>query len=146
VTASIRRRLTKEIMDLQEFASLFTGISLPVNLRHRLESNLSKPEGDVEARWVHRLIDHYTFLPDQIACGVAAGGGRNAATSAVFADIVVYRDKQKKEPFIVIEVKKPHTNAAKGLKQAESYARNLGAEYHVWSDWHSSTFLKLLGI
>jgi hypothetical protein len=35
-------------MDLQEFASLFAGISLPVALKHRLESNLTKPEGDVE--------------------------------------------------------------------------------------------------
>jgi hypothetical protein len=46
--------LIKDIIDLQEFASLFAGISLPVALKHRLESNLTKPEGDVEAKWVHR--------------------------------------------------------------------------------------------
>ena len=42
----------------------------------------------------------------------------------------------------MVEVKKPNENAYKGIKQAESYARNLGAEYHVWSDWITTHYFK----
>lgn len=129
-------------MDQIEFEDLFKDIKLTKDVRARLEKIYTQPEGDVEARWVHKLISHYMYAPQQIALQIPAGAGRNAASSAVVADIVVYRDHNKKEPFIVIEVKKPKTPALKGIKQAESYARNLGAEYHVWSDWIQSSFFK----
>jgi type I restriction enzyme M protein len=129
-------------MDIVEFETLFAEIKLSVDVKKRLLANCAKPEGDVEARWVHRLISYYMYTPNQIATGVPAGAGRNAATSSVYADIVVYRDTSRKEPFIIIEVKKPNENPYKGIKQAESYARNLGAEYHVWSDFINSNFFK----
>jgi type I restriction enzyme M protein len=129
-------------MNTVEFENLFADIKLPSDVKNRLLTNCQKPEGDVEARWVHRLVTHYMYRPNQIATGVPAGAGRNAATNSVFADIVVYRDTNRKEPFIVIEVKKPKENPTKGVKQAESYARNLGAEYHVWSDWLQSKYYK----
>ena len=129
-------------MTLEEFKELFVGISLPSNIRKRLEKVCEQPEGDVECKWVHKLITHYLYSPTQIKLQVAAGAGRNAAKSIVWADIVVYRDKAKKEPFIVVEVKKPNTPSYKGIKQSESYSRNLGAEYHVWSDWTHTEFFK----
>ncbi len=60
--------------------------------------------------------------------------GRNAGRRniPVRADIVVYRDKNKTKPFAVIETKPPKEK--EGVAQAESYARNLGAEYHLWSN------------
>ena len=126
----------------KELESLFANIKLPKDIQQRLERVCQTPEGDVEARWVHKLLTYYLYSVEQLALQVPAGAGRNAASSAVFADIVVYRDRQKREPFIVVEVKKKGTNEAKGIKQAESYARNLGAEYHVWSDWLNSKFFK----
>ena len=129
-------------MKIDEFEELFEDISLPSEIRNRLEAIYSTPEGDVECKWVHKLITHYLYSPAQIKLQVASGAGRNAAKSTVWADIVVYRDKAKKEPFIVVEVKKPKTASHDGVKQSESYSRNLGAEYHVWSDWVHTEFYK----
>ncbi|MBL9131626.1 MAG: type I restriction enzyme HsdR N-terminal domain-containing protein, partial [Verrucomicrobiaceae bacterium] len=125
-----------------ELTELFSDITLPKDIQTRLEAVCSTPEGDVEARWVHKLITGYFYSPTQIALQRPAGAGRNASTSVVFADIVVYRDLKRREPFIVIEVKKRKSTHTQGVKQAESYARNLGAEYHVCSDWLESKFFK----
>jgi len=129
-------------MEKSEFSALFADIKLPKDVLAWLNKVYDQPEGDVEVRWVHRLITHYMYAPQQIALQVPAGAGRKAAKSSVFADIVCYRDKSRKEPFIVIEVKKPNTTAHEGIKQAESYARKLGADFHVWSDWVGSQFFK----
>lgn len=129
-------------MTSDELSALFKGIQLTAKVRKRLERLCETPEGHVEALWVHRLITDYFFSPKQIDCNVPAGAGRAAARSSVFADIVIYRDKSFSEPFIVIEVKKENTPSFEGLKQAESYARNLGADYHVWSDWLETRYFK----
>lgn len=116
-----------------EFDELFIDIKLPADVDERLRKVISKPEGEVEALWVHRLITTYLYRPDQIALQRPAGAGRNASKSSVTADIVVYRDKKRKEPFIVLEVKQKDSLKLADDAQAESYARNLGAEYHVVS-------------
>lgn len=132
----------KENMTKDDFDALFDGISLPRDVRDRLTKVHNEPEGEVECLWVHRLITHHLYTPNQISLQVPAGAGRNAVSSSVFADIVVYRDHRHKEPFIVVEAKRKGGFAEKDLKQAESYARNLGAEYHVCSDWTTSRFFK----
>ena len=129
--------MTKEQLD-----HLFRGISLLPKVRKRLERICEEPEGDVEAKWVHRLIADYFFSPKQIDTNVPAGAGRAAARSSVFADIVVYRDAGRTEPFIVVEVKQEGGSSEKDLKQAESYSRNLGADYHVLSDWIETQYYK----
>lgn len=53
---------------------------------------------------------------------------------------MAYRDKARKEPFIVVETKRPKEKA--GVKQAESYARNLGADYHVWTDGNLTKYFR----
>jgi len=111
-------------MDKEEFEDLFVRIKLTGAVRVRVEATCMKPEGDIEARWVHKLLTHYMYAPEQIACGVSAGAGRNAATSPVKADIVVYRDKERKEPFIVVEVKKPDENSVRGIKQSGQEKRD----------------------
>ena len=119
----------------QAYEELFLEIQLTSDVKDRLDKIHGTPEGEVEALWVHRLITTYLFKPEQIALQRPAGAGRNATSSAVFADIVAYRDKKRKEPFVVIEVKKKNALKEKDAAQAESYSRNLGAEYHVVSDW-----------
>jgi len=71
---------------------------------------------------------------------VAAGAGRDAERSTVFADLVAYRDARRKEPFLVVETKRP--DERKGLAQAESYARNLGADYHIWTNGKATRFFR----
>ena len=114
--------------------------SLPIRLRQRLAAEAAKPEGRIRCEWVLRLIDEYGFTPDQIEINVASGAGRNAERGVVFADIVAYRDKRRKEPFIVVETKRPEEKS--GIKQVESYARNLGANYHLWTNGSSTRFFR----
>jgi type I site-specific restriction endonuclease len=114
-----------------ELAKLFQNIQLPEEIKIRLQKICDTPEGDVEARWIHRLIEHYRYSPKQLDVQIPAGAGRHAAKSTVVADIVVYRDAGHKEPLIVVEAKKEGETPFDGIKQAESYARNLGADYHV---------------
>lgn len=94
----------------------------------------TKPEGKVRIQQVKRLIRECGFPASHIDINIAAGVGRDAGKRniPVRADVVVYRDANKTKPFAVIETKAP--NEKTGVAQAESYARNLGAEYHLWSD------------
>ena len=48
----------------------------------------AEPEGRVRALWVARLLNEYGYTQEQVALEVAAGAGRNAERSTVFADIV----------------------------------------------------------
>jgi type I restriction enzyme M protein len=109
-------------------------------LQDKLAKEFSTPEGRVRSLWVLKMIDQYKFNSEQLDINVPAGAGRAAERSSVFADIVVYRDKERKEQFIAIETKAPGEKA--GIKQAESYARNLGAEFHVWSDGQLTRYFR----
>lgn len=129
-------------MNTEDYQLLFEKITLPKDVKERLDKVHTQPEGEVEAIWVHRLITSYLYHPQQIALQVSAGAGRNAARSSVKADIVVYRDKKRKEPFVVVEVKRKGGYQEKDLKQAESYSRNLGSDYHVCSDEIVTRFFK----
>jgi len=129
-------------MTPDELAELFRDVKLPSDVRKCLEKVCDTPEGDVEARWVHRLVGHYLYDPRQIALRVPAGGGRAAGKSTVVADVVVYRDKKRKEPFIVVEAKQRNAFSTDGVKQAESYSRSLGADFHICSDWITTKYYK----
>ena len=94
----------------------------------------------MRARWVARLVSEYGYAQDQIALNVPAGAGRNAERSTVFADIVAYRDRRRREPFLVVETKAPTESG--GISQAESYARNLGADYHAWTNGLAVRFFR----
>lgn len=123
-----------------DFDSLFPGIKLADRLARILRAEFSEPEGRNRARWVAKIIFEYGFDQEQLDINVAAGAGRDAERSTVFADIVAYRDTRRREPFVVVETKPPKEKA--GVKQAESYSRNLGADYHVWSDGTVTRFFR----
>lgn len=116
------------------------GFKLSDRLGKRLRAEWDQPEGKVRARWVARLITEYGFSQEQLSLNVRAGAGRNAERSVVYADIVAYRDDRRNEPFIVVETKAPGESS--GVLQAESYARNIGADYHVWSNGTSVRFFR----
>ena len=124
-----------------DLASIFPfGYKLADRLEKRLRAEWRQPEGNVRARWVAKLIIEYGYKQEQLALNVPAGAGRNAELSTVFADIVAYRDSRRQEPFLVVETKSP--TESKGIKQAESYARNIGADYHAWSNGKSVRFFR----
>ena len=117
-----------------------SGLKLSERLAKRLKAEWTQPEGNMRARWVAKLINEYGYDQEQLALNVAAGAGRDAERSSVFADIVAYRDRHRREPFLVVETKAP--TETKGIRQAESYARNLGADYHAWSNDSTSRFFR----
>ena len=105
-------------------------VVLRAKVKDVLVAEYDEPEGRVRAQWVLKLIQEYGFHTEQIDINVPAGAGREAERTVVTADIVAYRDRARHEPFIVVETKRPKEKA--GVKQAESYSRNLGADFHVW--------------
>lgn len=119
-----------------------TRLGLAENIIDVLVNENDKPEGKIRVLWIKRLINEYAYPVNQIDINVAAGVGRDAGkrNTPVRADIVVYRDSYKTQPFVVVETKAP--KKTDGLAQAESYSRNLGAEYHVWSDGHYHIFFR----
>jgi type I restriction enzyme M protein len=120
-------RLTKELKAL----------GLPDRIVNVLVGERQKPEGKVRIEYIVKLIKDYHFPASQLDINVAAGVGREAGkrNTPVRADIVVYRDANLTEPFLVAETKAPDEKT--GIEQAESYARNLGSDYHIWTDGKS---------
>ncbi len=128
-----------EIRNPIEFTQALDGVELHTKLHEKLFKHSTrrdgslKPEAKVRIAWIIKLIREYGYESRQIDIEVSAGRIGRAAESGndtVFADIVVYRDFTSKECLFVIETKAPRER--KGIRQAESYARNLGAEYHAW--------------
>ena len=71
------------------------------------------PEEQVRARYYVELIERYQYPENRIDLEVSVPG----RTPHVLADIVVFRDSYKKNPFIVVECKKDEISEA-GFEQA----------------------------
>jgi len=126
-------------LEVSLFVAALDGVELDNKLHEKLlkhsirKDGSLKPEAKVRVGWIVKLIREYGYESKQIDIEIPAGRVGRAAESSVdtvFADIVVYRDSARKEPFVVMETKAPKQKG--GLLQSESYARNLGAEYHAW--------------
>lgn len=113
-------------------------------LLDKILRKIHEPEEKVRYFWILKLINEYGYDTKKIDINVPAGVGRNRRN--VFADIVVFRDLSKTEPLIVGEVKKEGETDGIDGEQGASYARNIGAEYHFWSNksltkyWRTSKF------
>ena len=109
-------------------------------LRLRLDAEYG-PEAPVRRAWVERLISHYHYPSRHIDIEVVARAGRE---TSVRADIVVYRDRERHKPLIVVETKAPGSTAevARGADQAESYARLLGAAYFVSTNGRNTLYFR----
>lgn len=109
-------------------------------LRLRLDAEYG-PEAPVRRAWVERLISHYHYPSRHIDIEVVARAGRE---TSVRADIVVYRDRERHKPLIVVETKAPGNTAevARGADQAESYARLLGAAYFVSTNGRNTLYFR----
>lgn len=120
-----------------QLAKELKALGLSERIVNVLVSERYRQEGKVRIQYVVKLIKDWHFPASQLDINVGAGVGREAGkrNTPVRADIVIYRDENLTEPFLVAETKAP--NEKSGIAQAESYARNLGANYHVWTDGKS---------
>lgn len=101
-------------------------------LLNKILRNIEKPEEKVRYFWVLKIVNEYGYDERKIDINIPAGVGRNRHN--VYADIVVYRDLKRTESFIVGEVKKEGDWDNSDGEQGASYARNIGADYHFWSN------------
>lgn len=128
------RNQNKLLADDEKVAREIKGLGFTNHIINIVIAEKEKPEGKVRLQWLRKLVKEYRFPASHIDIEVPAGVGRDAGKRniPVRADIVVYRDENKTKPLAIIETKAPKEK--EGVAQAESYARNLGAEYHLWSN------------
>ncbi len=88
------------------------------------------PEEQVRARFYVELIEHFQYSQNRIDLEVTVP----RRTPSDLADIVVFRDDDKKDPFIVVECKKVETSEAEfdqAIEQAFGNCNSLGGHYTV---------------
>lgn len=86
------------------------------------------PEEQVRARYYVELIERYQYPENRIDLEVSVPG----RAPDVFADIVVFRDNEKKNPYIVIECKKDEISEAEfgqAIQQAFGNCNALRGHY-----------------
>lgn len=84
------------------------------------------PEEIVRQLYTKKLINEYGYKKEQISFEVVVKMGRSENKRA---DIIIYEDKTKLKPFIVVEVKQPKEQS--GKEQLSGYCKTLGASIAV---------------
>ena len=90
----------------------------------------TNPEEQVRARFYVELIEHFQYSQNRIDLEVTVP----RRTPSDRADIVVFQDDDKKDPFIVVECKKEETSETEfkqAIEQAFGNCNSLGAYYTV---------------
>ena len=90
----------------------------------------TNPEEQVRARFYVELIEHFQYSQNRIDLEVTVP----RRTPSDRADIVVFRDDEKKDPFIVIECKKAEISEAEfnqAIEQAFVNCNSLSAPYAI---------------
>ena len=93
----------------------------------------SDPEEQVRAEFILTLIFHYDYSPQRIATELSIPG----RTPTNWADIVVFRDDRRRDPYITIEVGAPTISPAERSQKVEQlfgYANALASEFAVYYD------------
>lgn len=102
-----------------------------------VDDGKSNPEEIVRQLWIYRLIHHYGYDKDEIALEKPITFGTEIGTK--FADIIVYTNKTKITPKIVLEIKKPKRK--EGIEQLRSYLNAEGSPIGVWSNGSDKVIL-----
>jgi len=95
-----------------------------------LKRNLDTPEEKVRAEYFFDLIEKYHYPASKIFLNVEVP----APSVGVYADIVIHKDANKTNPYIVVECKKDGISDAEfeqATKQAIAYARVLKAPFAI---------------
>ena len=93
----------------------------------------SDPEEQVRAEFILSLIFHYDYSPQRIVTELSIPG----RTPTNWADIVVFRDDRRRDPYITIEVGAPTISPAERSQKVEQlfgYANALASEFAVYYD------------
>ena len=93
----------------------------------------SDPEEQVRAEFILTLIFHYDYSPQRIATELSIPG----RTPMNWADLVVFRDDRRRDPYITIEVGAPTISPAERSQKIEQlfgYANALDSEFAVYYD------------
>ena len=96
-----------------------------------------KPEEVVRQLYCRKLVNEYHYPLDRMAVEKSVYFGSTTADKR--ADIIVYH-KNKEEPYIIIEVKKPKRRD--GTEQLKSYCNAEGSPIGIWTNgkqiefWH----------
>jgi len=96
-------------------------------------------EEEVRQRTIIDLVSHYKYPLKFLDVNVIVRIRQDEKPRS--ADIVVFRNETKQEPFIVVENKQPEKGS--GTDQAEKYAKILGAEYAKYTDGISEETLRI---
>ena len=99
-------------------------------IRKRAYNVKNKPEEIVRQQLLYTLRDVYDYPFDQISVEVPIKVGSTEAKKA--ADVVVYTDKRKHTPRIIIEVKKPHRK--EGIDQLQVYMNATACRLGLWTN------------
>lgn len=92
------------------------------------KDRFTDPEEQVRARFYVELIEHFQYSENRIDLEVQVP----RRTPSDRADIVVFQDDEKKDPFIVVECKKDGISEAEfdqAIEQAFGNCNSLGITY-----------------
>ena len=90
----------------------------------------TNPEEQVRAKFYVELIEYFQYSKNRIDLEVTVP----RRTPSDLADIVVFQDDDKKDPFIVVECKKDETSEAEfeqAIEQAFGNCNSLSGHYEV---------------
>ena len=102
-----------------------------------VDEGKANPEEIIRQLWVYKLINYYGYDKDEIALEKPITFGTDTGTK--FADIIVYTNKEKTTPKIVLEIKKPKRKD--GIEQLRSYLNAEGSPIGVWSNGSDKVIL-----
>lgn len=133
------QRLLPQVEDLLKQISQYNYKSIRKELLDKILKKIHQPEEKVRYYWIQKLVNEFGYESRQIEIEVPAGIELDP-TKPVRADIVVYRDFDRTEAFIEGEVEPP--GQRDDILRAEGYARNLGCEYHFWSNKDETQYFR----
>jgi type I restriction enzyme M protein len=94
------------------------------------EDGKSNPEEIVRQLWVYKLMHCYGYQADEMDLEASVQFGTEASVKA--ADIVVYTNRAKDTPKLIVECKKPKRKD--GIEQLKRFMNAKGAPVAVWSN------------
>ena len=95
-----------------------------------VEDGKSSPEEIVRQLWVYKLINFYHYKSEQIELEIPVQFGTEVNTK--FADIAVFRKKDKETVKLLFEIKKPKRKD--GIEQLKTYLGAKGNPIGIWSN------------
>ncbi len=110
-----------------------TGSRVTYRLGREKQYPWSGPEERVRARIILDLIFNYQYSPQRMDTEVAIPG----RTPTNWADVVVFRDDRRRDPYIVVETAAPDISEgerAQKIEQLFGYANALASEFAVYED------------